>query len=238
MIFRLSLTIVVSLGLWSAAPARDASLPRELSCQSTFRPDIAVTDLVRRFGTANVSTEDLEGGGAEGDTEPCTVLFAKNLADRVEVHWKDKAQRRFPSFVAIHGARSRWRTPLGLTVGQSLPAVEALNRRPFRLAGFGYDGQGAVLSWAGGSLSKSDSAGCWVFVRIVPPWPLDVKRERRYSELVGGSAFSSAHPAMKALNPTVTEVMLVFSPRPPANHRMHPTAAGGRGERPRVMRER
>jgi hypothetical protein len=190
--------------------------------------------LVRRFGTANVTNEDLEVN--EGDTEPGTVLFARDPAERVEIHWKDKARRRSPWLVAIHGARSRWHTPLGLTVGQSLRAVEALNGRPFRLGGFGYDGEGAVLSWAGGVLSKADSAACWVFVRIVPPWLLDVKRESVYSELSGGHAFSSAHPAMKALNPKVTEVMLVFVPRPPtpANHALHPTAAGADAERPRV----
>jgi len=236
---RLCLIIVASLGLWSAsALGSGPPPPRELTCDATFGPAIASTDLVRRFGSANVSTEDIEGGGAEGDTEPATVLFAKDPADRVEIHWKDKTLRRSPRFVGIHGTRSRWRTRLGLTLGIDLRRLERLNQRPFRLAGFGFDGEGAVLSWAGGALEKSDTKNCWIFVRMAAEWPADADGQRTYRQVEGDKNFSSAHPAMRVLDPTIREITLIYGPRGPANTALHPTAAGSDAARPRVSASR
>ena len=121
------------------------------SC-STFPRDISEADLRSRFGPPNVTTSLVPWGGAEGDYNEGTVLFAEDPSARVEILWKERAAKRTPEWVSIRGNSSRWRSPAGITLGTDLLTIEKLNRRPFRLVGLSSDVSGTVMSWSRGQL--------------------------------------------------------------------------------------
>jgi hypothetical protein len=107
--------------------------------------------------------------------------------------------------VWIRGEQSRWRTPTGLTVGLDLRFVERLNRRPFLLAGFGFDA-GTETSWRDGRLAAPEGSACGV--RAVFAEPHD--RAPHSRQVQGGRQFSSGHPAMQALNPRIEKIWLEY----------------------------
>jgi hypothetical protein len=97
--------ILLSVGHQSGG---SASLRRDLpdfSC-STFPANETEANLVQRFGTQNVKTALIEGGGAEGEMNPGTVLFARQADQRVEIFWKDKDAKANPEWIIVHGGRA------------------------------------------------------------------------------------------------------------------------------------
>ncbi len=178
-----------------------------LSCDSVFTPALEVGQLVARYGSSNVSDAPLDVG--EGRIETGTVLFAEDSTRRVEVLWKEVDTRRIPDQVRIRGGVSDWRTPAGLTLGQSLREVEKLNRRPFRLFGFLFDGAGIVSNWSGGNLDV-DTGICALRVRLLPDDAAISAGAGLYRQVLGERSYSSGHPAMQALNPVVAEIVLVY----------------------------
>lgn len=188
----------------------------EFSC-STFSPDTSEAQLVRQFGSANVRTGPVAGGGAEGDYTQGTVMFPETIDAKVEILWKNRESKSAPSLVWIHGSRSRWRSPEGITLGSHLNMVERVNRRPFRMAGFGFDGSGTVTSWSEGQLAAPDGAGCRMRLSLdnrfeTAPVSNDAGAIRALSRQVMGDRqyFSSGHPAMQALNPQVYRMLLEY----------------------------
>jgi len=119
--------------------------------------------LADRFGAGNVSRESIYLG--EGFYEEGTVLFSESPADRVEVLWHDSESERFPRSVSISGDASNW-TIRGISLGASLKAVESLNRWPFRVMGYGWDGQGITVSWGSGELEFMGE--CVLRLRFMP----------------------------------------------------------------------
>jgi hypothetical protein len=128
------------------------SNPYELrfACDSaSFAPTITADQLVRRFGAQNVTSDSIYLG--EGESQRGTILFAGNSEKRLEIVWQDTATQRFPSFIRVQGhTGSLWTTAEGITLTTRLRTLERLNGKPFRLAGFGFDGSGNVTSWSGG----------------------------------------------------------------------------------------
>jgi hypothetical protein len=208
------LAIVCMLAVFQSRPsARSAAAKRDIpffSCK-TFPADISRADLVKRFGTENVTDELIEGGGSEGEMNPGTVLFAKEAELRVEIYWKDKEAKQNPDWMNIRQERSNWRSPEGVTMGTDLVTLERLNGRAFRLLGFGYDSEGAVTSWKGGKLEDANGPGCilriWLMPKADEENPAAEKLER---EVTGMREFSSDHPAMRGLNPRAYEMMLDY----------------------------
>jgi hypothetical protein len=213
---RVSLTLIVAcIALSRAATGASANQEsaaaesRVLNCESVFTRDMRATTLVKQFGAANVTDGEISIG--EGDTAPGTILFAKSPEERVEILWRDRRGRRLPQSVWIRGQKSRWTTPGGLTLGQDLRTVSRLNGRTFRLLGFGWDYEGTVASWSGGTLSRLGSQGCIVRARLRPdPGKDDAERQRWLKQVAGDREFPSTHAAMQALNPRVYEVWLEF----------------------------
>lgn len=177
---------------------------KSFDCTTTFRTDDDVELLTRRFGATAVTVGNVYLG--EGEYEPGTVLFAGSEDDKVEILWKDVAARRHPRVVRTRGDRSKWSTPDGVTLGLELTKLEAINRRPFRLAGFAWDYGGTQTSWAGGQLGRAGD--CSVRVRLRAKESPGT--EQWYRQLEGAREFSSGHPAMQNLNPRVYEVWLDF----------------------------
>jgi len=188
----------------------------EFSC-STFSPDTSEAGLVRQFGSGNVRTGPVAGGGAEGEYTEGTLMFPEAMDAKAEILWKNRASKSEPSLIWIVGARSRWRSPEGITLGSDLKMVERVNRRPFRMAGLGFDGSGTVISWSRGRLAGPDEAPCRMRLsldeRFQPATgPNAVAAIRALSRQVMGDRqdFSSGHPAMQALNLRVYRMFLEY----------------------------
>ena len=201
-----SVVAVLALATHAAFP-QAAALP--FTCD-VFTPDLTADDLVKRFGADNVKAARVPWGGAEGEFNDGTVLFDGQPEARLEIYWRDAKAQRHPQWVSVRGARSRWQSRTGLTLGLRLKAIEVLNGRPFRLLGFGHDNGGALRRWAGGHLEAENVSRCSVGIRLSPDWDsLDGPARRQTGQLRGEGEFSSGHPAMQSLNPSVSELVLM-----------------------------
>jgi hypothetical protein len=188
----------------SVVPTLATSL--ELSC-SVFPMDTSESDLIARFGAGNVTSAPvigLDDGPSEG-----TVLFPDRADARLEILWDRRETKRRPAWIMVKGEHSRWRTTNGITLGTDLLTLEQANRRPFRLAGLQSEGQGAVISWAGGRLEAPDTDGCRVTIYMGLRY--DGTEDFALMRQVGSSReYSSGHPAMQKLNPRVAVVKISF----------------------------
>jgi len=186
----------------------------ELSC-AVFPPNTTQADLVARFGAQNVTNAPVSGmddGPSEG-----TIIFADRPDARVEIMWWDLHVKRYPYAIYVRTAGSRWRTPNGVTVGTDLRTLERANRRPFRMAGFSTESQGAVRSWAGGALDHAESDSCSTVIHLQPTYEATVD-DTLFRQVRSGRDYSSGHPALQTINPRVVVIRLWFPPpREPAN---------------------
>lgn len=200
--------IAAGLPVVSRAEPQDVILP--FSCD-VFTPTASAESLSARFGAANVKTAPVPWGGAEGGYDEGTVLFDDVPDARLEIYWRDSANKRGPEWVSVRGKKTRWRSPAGITIGTALEHVERLNGKPFRLLGFGSDVSGTVMSWSGGRLESESTAQCRIRMRVGPDWDrLDARGRALTNQLIGEREFSSGHPAMQALNPAVYELLLQY----------------------------
>ena len=190
--------------------------PYELrfACDSaSFPPTISAPELVRRFGAQNVTSDSIYLG--EGQSQRGTILFAGNSEKRLEILWRDTVRQRFPSMIRVQRVGgSLWTTAEGITVTTRLRTLERLNGKPFRLAGFGFDGSGYVTSWSGGRLAGSGGASCEFRAGLASPGR-DATDRRLSGQVTGDRVFSSAHPAMQTLDPRVDRLYLTFKKIPP-----------------------
>lgn len=194
--------------------AQDSVLP--FSCE-IFSATASEATLSARFGAANVKTGLVPWGGAEGDVNEGTVLFDSVPDAKLEIYWSDRANKRNPEWVSVRGRHSRWRSPRRISLGASLRTIEQLNRRPFRLLGFGSDVSGTVMSWSGGRLESQNTASCRLRLRlgVGRGWDrADPKRSALIHQVTGEKEYSSGHPAMQALDPAVYEMFLQYGPAP------------------------
>jgi hypothetical protein len=173
----------------------------ELSC-STMGPSTSVTDLSARLGDANVADGQVYVG--EGFYEPGTVLFGNTPEQRAEIIWQDAEAKRAPSSIRVSGDKSQWRTRQGLTLGLDLTEVERLNRRPFRLRGFGWDYGGTTTSWSGGVLVQGELPGCFIWARFGNDEErLTAEESRLFRQVSGEREFASGHPGIQAAHARV-----------------------------------
>jgi len=171
-------------------------------------------DLKRIFGEQNVQDHEVYLG--ESNFEKGTALYPGDPQNLIAILWKDDQGKRFPKEVFVGGiengnyaARSLWQTTYGIGLGMSLKSLEKINRRPFRLAGFGWDDEGTVHSWSGGILEKAfgSKSGRKVFIRLNP----DNSHLAEVRQVSGDADFSSGHPAMQTINPQIFQMIFVFS---------------------------
>jgi hypothetical protein len=166
-------------------------------------------ELVKELGPARVKQADIHVG--EGFMEPGTLIDGNDPARALAILWRDPKTRLAPSAVHIcYGLRAGaclWRTDDGISNGTSLKKLEALHRRPFQLMGFAWDYEGTVMNWSGGALERW-AGTVRLFLRLRPDpertsWP-------EWRQVQGDREYSSAHPAMQKLNPTVYQMILHF----------------------------
>jgi|ERR1019366_9228352 hypothetical protein len=197
--------IGISVGLITSHSAS----PLTLSC-GAFAPTASVKSLQLEFGSPDVATDSLPLGATEGDMVPATELFPHDPRRRIAIVWHDTAGRRTPRFVQLRHGPTDWKTPEGITIGTSLRELEQLNGRPFHLAGFAFDGSGAVTSWDGGKLISLSAGSCRLVMFVNSLGRLGPAAQRQYDQVSGDRDFSSGHPAMQALNPRVSEILLQY----------------------------
>lgn len=177
----------------------------------------ALADLVRQYCPGNVIEREVDIG--EGETEPGVVVFPNDPLRTIEILWKDPKAKSAPKNVRISGVRSRWRTVHSISLGTSLKDLEALNGRPFHLAGFEWDYSGTVYSWDGGFLEKDLRN---IGLRLGPP-PESGLTEEELSKVAGDYSISSRDATMQMINPRVYQVIWVFPDDRPRSFRRMPS---------------
>ena len=200
--------MVILATIAALTPAFAQSLRFTCDEQGVFPPSLTAEQLERRFGKENVTAGDVDLG--EGEKERGTILFPASKNDQVSITWKEKDHQRRPASVRllIEGtAQSRWRGPLGVSTQVRLKDLEAFNRRPFRIFGFGWDYSGSVASWADGLLDQLANSPCRFIVRMNPEEGADIALQ---NTVMGDREYSSGHPSMQRLNPKAYEFLLVY----------------------------
>jgi hypothetical protein len=166
--------------------------------------DDGEANLIAAYGAGAVRAVDVDLG--EGEQAPGALLFPDDERRRVEIVWRDPAGRRGLARATLRGAATVWQLPGGLTLGLTLEEVERLNGRAFRLAGFAWDGGGVVLSWEGGTLGAALGEGVLVFFGVG-----EAARQRpEFLEVQGDRPFASRLAAVRALEPTVQRIVVMF----------------------------
>ena len=206
MILRFSLTLC-TLALATCANDR-APLPA-LGCD-TFAAARSIPSLQSAIGSTETATDSVPLGATEGDMVPATVFFPGVPDRRIEVVWRAGDPSRGPRYVRLRASATEWRTKDSISIGTSLQRLEELNAGGFQLAGFAFDGAGTVTSWGSGRLRSPSGASCQVMVRLDSLPTLDSRQRAVFKQVSGDRTFSSGHPAMHALNPRVSELLLIF----------------------------
>ena len=116
-------------------------------------------DLDTMFGKDNVGDSSLDI--SEGP-EAATVVFGHDTSAALAITWdKERASTIHICFGTETGP-CRWRTASGIRLGLPLMELQKINGKSFQLAGYGFDGQGAVTSWRHGAWKKiRRRAGTW-----------------------------------------------------------------------------
>jgi hypothetical protein len=176
-----------------------------IDCTGAFARSTSHAKLVAAFGRNNVVSQKVQD--AEGETPVASVVFPKDPRKRADFIWTNQEQRREPR-VRING--SGWRTPHGIAVGATLKDVERLNGKPFQLSGFGWDVGGRTTSWNKGALDKPLPGGC----RLHVDFAADSKApDKLVDKVTGDKTFNSNDPAMAAVKPTVTAIVIYYPDR-------------------------
>jgi len=175
---------------------------RSITCTGVFGKDSSHLKLATRFDSRNVAFTEVEG--PEGSRLMASVLFPKDPKRRLEVLWQNEASRSDTHLIVING-QSTWTAPTGLRLGLALPALEKLNGKPFRLAGFDQPNGGSVIDWDGGALDKLPGA-CRIGIRLVA----DAKATDAVRNDVMGKEFPSNDPKIRAAKPIVAEIIIGY----------------------------
>jgi hypothetical protein len=177
----------------------------ELSC-AAFPVDLTEQDLVARFGAENVTSGSITGG--DDGPQDGTIVFAGDSTRRLEIFWNDETKRG-ASWITAEHAGGVWRTRTGVAVGEELKGIERRNGVPFRLNGFAREASGRIESWASGRLQMPKSPGCEEIIELGLRYD-GTEDQALIRQLSGTQQYSSGHPAMQGLNPTVVSIALYY----------------------------
>ena len=174
-----------------------------VACSGAFSKDSSHLRLAMTFDSKNVTFTDVEG--SNGSKVPASVLFANDPKRRLEVWWTNPAARNQTYLIVING-KSTWAAPGGMKLGLTLAQLEKLNHKPFKLKGFDKDGTATVSDWDGGALATL-AGGCksGMSLKADPKAAADA-----LAALPADKEFTSADPAMRAVKPTVSEILIGY----------------------------
>lgn len=184
-----------------SAPAQAphaGSFKTVIECKGPFAKDSGMLALAVSYDSRNMIFTHEKVQGTEVGV---TVMFPKDPKRRLEVWWQN-ANRTGLYLIDIAG-KSVWVAPKGLRLGLTLEQVEKLNRKPFKLKGFDADGVASVADWDGGELA-SLPGGCKASASV------RAKEKSAAGELPAKDEYSSSDPAMRALKPVVSEILIGY----------------------------
>jgi hypothetical protein len=201
--FATLLAFALAAGAAHAQELAKPANPFVLRCGAPIALDSTHAKIVTAAGVGNVAFQRVDTGG--GDKIGATVIYPKDPTRRLEVIWTDHKARAKPSTVRVNG-KSQWAIDNGLRIGASITEVEALNRKPFRLYGFGWELGGVMLDWLDGALSRLPG-GCSVQIRF---GITDQQQPTAGHPAFGENELVSSNTAVRALAPTVLEFALSY----------------------------
>jgi hypothetical protein len=174
-----------------------------ITCSGNFGKDSNHLKLTTAFGSKNITFTDVEA--SDGSKVPASVLFPNDPKRRLEVWWSNQTTRSDIHLIVI-GGQSIWTAPGGMRLGQTLEQVEKLNHKPFKLKNFDKDRIASVSDWDGGALATL-AGGCksGVSLRADPKASADA-----LSALSADKEYSSSDPAVRAVKPTVSEILIGY----------------------------
>jgi hypothetical protein len=191
------------------APAAPAHKPAPkppssvVACSGVFAKDSTQLKLALKYDARNIVFGQVDGQG--GSKLNASILFPDDPKRRLEVLWNDNATHANPSVIAING-KSQWIAPKGLKLGLSVATLQKLNKRPFKLTGFGTDGSASVAGWEGGALSTLPG-GCKVGMRLA----MDGKAPQEVRNAVSGDKeLLSSDANVLAAKPSVIEILIGY----------------------------
>jgi hypothetical protein len=178
-------------------------------CRLTLRDPARMLDhtvsaelLARTFARNELREGDVEVG--EGETRHGIMVFPNDPRRRLRIAWGKLPGVQPATWLMVDG-ESRWRGHQDIGLATDLRTLERLNGRPFILAGFDWDYGGTVLDWRGGHLAPTHTERCRLIVRLEPS---PGSPRSLVDQVVGDRDFPSDHPAMRALNPLVYQIIL------------------------------
>jgi hypothetical protein len=186
----------------SATKPNSGAAMHTVACSGPFSKDSSSLKLAMVFDSTNLSFEDVDVNGTKVGA---SILYPKDPKRRLEIWWQNPANRSGTYLILING-KSTWGAPNGLKLGLTLPDLEKLNHKPFKLKGFDKDGTATVSDWDGGALSKIPG-DCKSGVSLQP----DAKAAPdAVTALTADKEYNSSDPEMRTLKPRVSEILIGY----------------------------
>ena len=188
-----------------SAAARPARVGKGniIACSGVFAKDSSHSKLASAFQSRNVSNTQVDTNS--GGKATASVLYAKDPKRRLEVWWSKPDSKSDTHLIVING-QSDWIAPGELRLGLTLSELERLNGKPFKLSGFDGNHVATLSDWDGGTLSAL-AGGCKVGISLRAD-------SKAASATLGGlpanQAFSSSDASVRAVNPTVSEILVAY----------------------------
>jgi hypothetical protein len=169
-----------------------------VECSGAFARDSGMLALAVAYDSRNmIFTHETVQGAQVG----VTVLYPKDPKRRLEVWWQNP--NRTGLYLIDIAGKSIWTAPKGLRLGLTLEQLQKLNHKPFKLKGFDEDGTANVADWDGGELA-SLPGGCKASASF------HTNDKAAAGDLPAKDEYSSDDPAMRALKPTVSEILIGY----------------------------
>jgi hypothetical protein len=177
--------------------------PPSVVCGGVFAKNTNHLKLAAAFQKKNVADSQIDT--ATGGKAMASVLYGKDPQQRLEIWWSNPADRSDIHLIVING-KSTWSAPGGLRLGLTLAEVEGLNGKPFKLVGFNKDGTAAASDWNGGALA-AQTGSCKLGISLRPD---PANPAAAVAALGADREFSSTDAALRAVNPTVSEILIAY----------------------------
>jgi hypothetical protein len=187
----------------AVAKASRSGKPNIVACGGVFARDSSHAKLASAFQSRNVAFTQVDA--SSGGKVMASVLYGKDPKRRLEVWWSKPASRSDTHLIVING-QSDWIAPGELHLGLTLAELEKLNGKAFKLSGFDKDHVATLSDWNGGQLGAL-AGGCKVGISL----RADAKAAATtLSTLPADRSFTSSDTALRAANPTVSEILVAY----------------------------
>lgn len=164
------------------------------------------------FGKENVQ----DGSYQAEDVEAATIVLGSDSSAALAVTWNNERVSYVYICFQTKTGPCRWRTASGIRIGLPLRELEKLNGKAFQMAGYGFDGQGSVVSWRKGALEQDESTCGRLGVRLTPlaeieGRPMSKDEASSMKALQGDKKFTSGYVATLGLDPVVSDLIMEFT---------------------------